>query len=379
MFVAAGLAGASFSVIEHFDSWGARALTLSLSFLSLLGGAYCFFYVSKSVVLLFADRISIEDVTGTKEFYRRELRGWRLLRTSPVCLLLQPSDKGIRSVKIGLTFPIDEQFEEWLEPLPCLDAEETAASEKEIADDQRLSESPSDRALALARGKRRGRYLTGISIVICIWAILYPAPYLPLMVALLFLPWIGLEIVRRSGGLFRIDERLNDAHPSVATAVIFPPMALLLRSVLDYNVLQSTRAVVLYAAVGGALVLIAMRFDPTLRLKKFSVVAFCLIGLAYGFGAVIEINILLDRSAGTRYSAIVQGKHVSHGKRTTYHLKLEPWGPETKPNDLEVHRATYDPIACGDVAVLTVRKGALGVNWYYLSAWQRGEETRPCG
>ena len=132
------------------------------------------------------------------------------------------------------------------------------------------------------------------------------------------------------------------------------------------------------ASVGGILAFLAAKFDPTLWARKPIFAIFCAIGLTYGFGAVTQANALLDRSPGISYSVIVQGKHINHGKHTSYYLKLSPWGPQTRTSELRVSRDIYDPIQCGDVALLVLQKGAFGLNWYYLRAWQRGENPYPC-
>lgn len=64
-------------------------------------------------------------------------------------------------------------------------------------------------------------------------------------------------------------------------------------------------------------------------------------------------------------------KRIVRGKSTSYQLYLEPWGPIIEPNRLKVSRATYDPIEPGNVVVLVLNPGALGVNWYFMRAWQR--------
>lgn len=373
-----GAVGAWFTLIGHTATPSSRLLQMSFCVLFALSGAFCFLYTIKSKVVLFPDRISIEHFTGTRVMSRRQIRDWRILPTNPTCLLLQPSEDGVKKAKVALTFPLDDQFEQWLEPLPCLDTEEESASEEEIANDGRLGDNPADRKAALVRGKSLAKKLTIASTVVCGWAWFYPTPYMPVIVSLIALPWVGIEILRRSNGLFRVDERRNDAHPTVALALMFPPLILALRSLLDYNVLQSASAFLLYASIGGLLVFFAAKFDPTLWARKPIFGTFCAIGFAYGFGVVTEANALLDRSIGTSYSAIVQGKHITNSKRVSYHLELSPWGPTTKPDDLEVSRATYDPIECGDSAVITLRRGALGLNWYYLNSSRHGEDSKPC-
>ena len=204
----------------------------------------------------------------------------------------------------------------------------------------------------------------------------YPQPYDPLVLALILLPWIGVVMMRRSHGMFRADELRNDAHPNVAFALIFPPVMLSLRAILDYDVFQSALAVTLYVAVGGLLAAAILIVDPTQRRNKGTAALFCLLGLAYGYGTITQVNALLDWSPGTSYSATVQDKQIISGRSTTYELDLSAWGPETKINQLDVSRATYTQIEKGDVVELAVKKGAVGITWYYLRSWpSKGERT----
>jgi hypothetical protein len=116
--------------------------------------------------------------------------------------------------------------------------------------------------------------------------------------------------------------------------------------------------------------------DATVRSQKGSLTLMFVLSLAYGYGSVVETNALLDHSQATHYSAAVESKHISRGKHVSYKLKLAPWGPKTKDNELEVSKTIYDAIESSDTAVLSLRHGVLGINWYYLSAWQRGHEAQ---
>jgi hypothetical protein len=293
--------------------------------------------------------------------------------TSPSTLVLQPKDQQ-RPAKLALTFPLDDAFTEWLDELPSLDRQESEASESEIRNDQRLGATQSERDQTIEEGRNRAKIFSTISTVLGLWAIIYPRPYVPLILLLATLPWIALEVVRRSHGLFRVEEVRNGAHPNVAVALLLPACALALRAIHDFDVLQSPLAVGLYVAVGGALALGIFSVDSTVRHRKLAVIALCAVSLVYGYGAAIEANALLDRSSGTSYSAIVQGKHITTGKNRAYKVTLGPWGPKATSNDLQVSRATYQPIQPGDVVLLTLKQGALGVKWFYMRAWQQGNE-----
>jgi hypothetical protein len=374
--VCGGGAGLWYAVVGQFNDLTSRILVGGVLFLFVPFGIYTLLSLSRSRVVLFPDRISVEELRSTRAFDRNDLLGWRIMPNSPPCLVLQPKDKHLRAVKIALMFPLDDFFEEWLDALPSLDIEDEETSNAEILDDQRLGATKAERSQALEKGKKRANIVTGISAAACILAFFYPKPYLPLMLLLMVLPWVAVAMVTRSRGLLRMDEYRNDAHPNVAVALLLPGIALMLRAVLDFEVIQSAFAIFLYVAIGSVLSLAAISADPSVRRKSLSVAGICVICMAYGYGATIEIDTLFDQAHGTGYSTIVQEKHISSGKHTTYNLKLGAWGPQKEPSNLEVSKETYEPIQKGDVVLLTLKPGALRVPWFYMRAWQEGETPR---
>jgi len=160
---------------------------------------------------------------------------------------------------------------------------------------------------------------------------LYPRPYELAIVALASLPWIALEIVRRWGGLFRVDAKRNDAHPDVAVALIFSGLVLGARSLLDCNVFLSPVAAWLTIGIGGLVFHAALVVNRSVRRKIGTLIGLLGVSFPYGYGIAIEANALLDHSAGVTYLAHVEGKHIVSGRTTTYDLDLGPWGQEQSP------------------------------------------------
>jgi len=347
---------------------------LSLLFIAL--GVYCLLWALGSRLTLAADSITIQGAIKTKVLSLAELRGWRFLPTSPVTLALEPKEKRSRSTKVSLLFPLDEQFTEWLATFPNLDEEEAEASASEILNDDRIGNTPSERVERLQDGTRRARVWNGIAIVAVLWAMFYPRPYAAVMLALIALPWIALEVTRRSDGLFRLDQMRNDAHPSIPFAFI-SALPLLLRAVLDFNVLQSWLVAVWSIAITAVLVLAIVTVDRSVRRKAASLISLCMFACCYGYGTTIELNAILNRSVGETYSAAVEGKRVISSKRTSYELELGPWGPKTVTNDFEVRKSTYEMIQPGDTVLLTVKTGPLRVKWYSMRSWQHGSGNLP--
>ena len=369
LIAAGAVAGLTYSAVSHDEPARLLLACLCLAFTAL--GGYVILWLLQSRTVLYADRIGFQCVFSTKTFPRDELSGWRVLPTSPPTLVLQR--KGGDSFKTSLVFRVDDEFSDWFDSIPCLDEKEAAVSEASVAaeihNDERFGATPSEKSETLRKARKTAKVLSTTSIVAAIWGLFYPHPYDISILLLALLPCIGIEIMRRSHGLFRADELKNDAHPTVAYALLGPGLVLTLRAVLDYEVLQSAYAAALYALVGCALFAAVLFFDPTQRSRRGTLPVFFLVGVAYGYGVVVEANARLDRSPGIVYTATVQNKQIISGKSTTYELDLSSWGPKPETNKLDVSSSTYNQIQTGQKVQVKLKTGALGVRWYYLYDW----------
>lgn len=371
--------GLIYSAIGQFQGLPARIMLACLWFAFTALGGYLILWLLQSKTVLYADLIDFQGVFSTKTFNRDALIGWRVLPTSPPTLVLER--KGERSFKTSLVFRVDEEFSDWFESIPSLDEKDIALSEAsvqaEIQNDERFGASPFERSEVLQEARKTAKILSSISIVSVVWAFVYPRPYEVLILMLALLPWIGIEIMRRSHGLFRADVLKNNAHPSVAYALIFPGTVLCLRAVLDYDVLQSVYAAALYVFVGCAFFTAILIFDPTQRSRRGILPVFFLVGVAYGYGVIVEANAWLDRSPGISYTATVQNKQIISGKSITYELDLSSWGPKNGTNKLNVSSSIYKQVQTGQTVQLKLKKGALGVRWYYLYEWRYARHSPP--
>jgi len=371
-----GIIGTWFIATEPLRSAQSRFWLVGLCLVFAALGVYCLLSTFRSRVVLFADRIEVEELTHTITLSRDEIRGWRSIPTSPPGFLLLPKDASRGKIKVAQLFPLDPEFAEWMYTLPCLDRDDARTSKAEIRNDARFGETPGERMQTLAKGKRLAKVLTIVSFLAVLWGFLFPVPYVLAILILMVLPWIALGLVKTSGGLFRVDTNRNDAHPSVGVPFLFPGLVLMLRSASDFNVLQSSAVALLSVGIGGLLCLSVFAVDPTTRRNRIIGIPLVAFSLIYGYGVAIEANVLFDRSRAVGYTATLEGKHIVNGKRTTYELDLGPWGPITKSNKLNVGRETYDAIQRGDAVYLTLRKGALGVSWYFLRAVGPADQPR---
>jgi hypothetical protein len=163
-------------------------------------GIYCLFSTFRSKIVLFQDRIEVHELFSTKVLSRQEIKGWRMLPTSPTAFVFVPVDGARRPVKVAALFRADEEFYDWLSALPCLDTEDVRSAKAEVRNDARLGATPGARMKRLAAGRHAARYLNIGALLLLLWGFLYPRPYRPVIFALVVSPWIAMELVRHSLG-----------------------------------------------------------------------------------------------------------------------------------------------------------------------------------
>ncbi len=331
-------------------------------------GVYMIGYLFASRVVITPATIEIRQVTNAKKFHRSELAGWRTLPTSPPSLVLIPKDASAKKVKLANVYRFDESFYSWLEGLPNLDVEDRRRIENEIKDDPQLGFTESERAEALRSASRTARVLNIGAVVIMLWTWVYPDPYKLLVLLLVIYPFASLAAIKKFPSLMRIDQERNDPRPSVAISFVLPGFALMLRAFADVHLLSWARASGFAIAICLAVWLAAYSIDLWLRSRFINALLICLILVPYGFGSVLELNAVLDRSRATVYSARVLSKTISRGsKHTDYRLRLGSWALQPQGNSVSVSRTFFQTVTEGDFVCLPVRSGALQIEWYVVT------------
>lgn len=365
--IGASSAGLWWAAFYSSPTVGGRLLAGSLCFAFLLMGVYTLVWPLTAKVILNADSFTWVGVFKPKRIERSEIRGWRIIPNTPPMLRLERKVGGTE--KISFTFPIDDALNAWFDGIPSLDEEDVEAEISELDADQNLGPTKEQREEALKRAKGQTRALSIVSWIACAFGWFYPHPYSIVMLVLAVLPWAGVALARHWRGVVRIDEKRKQIRPSVSTPVLFPGFILALRAVTDIDAIFNPWTVIVMAAVTGVLVSALFWVDSSLRSNRGTGIIICLLMCAYGYGAVSEANMLLDRKPAQMYRVAIVSKHEDSGKTTTYYIDPAPWGPERKARELSVGRTTYNAANVGDTASIALRKGALGMQWYYLDSW----------
>ncbi|HEY4087888.1 MAG TPA: hypothetical protein VGM43_18235 [Bryobacteraceae bacterium] len=220
--------------------------------------------------------------------------------------------------------------------------------------------------------RRLAQVLNTIALVVCLWCFLSQVANSIAAAALVLLPWFAIVAVKDANGLLRfVKARKGDDYPNLTIAGTFPVITIFVLAVSRYNVIFSSQAWCLTVAAAAAMIAAFIWADSSLRRGWRALALMVCVSLAWGYGAIIEVNGLFDMSPGVTWTAVVQGKHTSGSRGRLYKLTLAPWGPKDRPNPLTVSRATWRAIQPSDIVYLNLKPGVLGVRWYRLQRWER--------
>jgi len=225
-----------------------------------------------------------------------------------------------------------------------------------------------DRDRTVAQARSVCRLLLVVTIVVLLWSWIDPVPYpLPLLL-LLALPWVAVWVTAHYKGVVVINEKKHDTRPGAGLAFMWPCLLLVPEALSRMHLVEWKRPLMLGLLVAGLLTYAVWQADLALRRQPWSALILFLIALAYGYGATMQTNAMFDRSRTKWYQPVIVSKHISRGSRggSTYHLVLEPWGPQESEDNIRVSQSFYDAKQPGDVVCIGVRDGALNMPWYFV-------------
>ena len=303
-------------------------------------------------------RIRREDIAS-----RQTLRP----RNSPAQLILRFKESGRRPSKISLVFSMDTRFDDWMRPIPDVDAMAAADLEAQIRSAPELGATPEERVARFAQASKIARCTALLGPVLFFWSALYPHPYLLILGILASLPWVCVGLMIKYPNIYRLDGTAGSRRPDLTSAFLAGGVLLAARAYFDVHVLDWP-TLAPWAIAAGMLLAASAGWANRQGPRTFgSFMVILLAASAYGYGAATYANATFDRSAAATYHPSVLRKHSSGGRHRTYELLVGPWGPRTSAEDISVSAALYSRLSVGQPACVSVRNGALGSHWYSVS------------
>jgi len=328
---------------------------------------YLFPWVFKVRVEVFPDRIKVIG-PRTKELLIDEIEGFRIIPTQYMrTLLLLPNNPKTKKIKIEMVFEKKAVLFDWLNRnLKNLDALNAQEEINRIASDPQLGETREQRLYVLDRAKMWSKILSVLCLAAMFWTIFKPHPYQYAIWTCIILPLLVLGFVRGFHGVLSFeDDRKKSALPNIFAAFLMPGFGLAIRAIADFNILDWAKFWIPFACIFLSFYLLTLLMTRGIRGKVGTAIALILFCAFYGYGAVVCLNGILDKSSPSVYKAQVVGKRVSTGKHTSYNLKLSPWGPRKEEKEVDVAKSVYGKHEIGDYVRVIVRQGRFGIPWFY--------------
>lgn len=206
-----------------------------------------------------------------------------------------------------------------------------------------------------------------VAVAAFAWTLYYPRPYLLAVGLQAALPLLALLFSVIFKGRVRFEGRAWGRRPSLSLLFTLPVLALALRAVRDWHILDWGRFWTPIAVIGSALAVLVFACAADVRKKAaVAIFVFCLC-FAYSYGLLLPLNCYDDRSWPTAYASKVLSHRVSYGRRsTTYYLNVSPWLNRPEVHQVPVHWSVYNGHPDGDAVRIVVHGGRLGFPWYLL-------------
>jgi hypothetical protein len=313
------------------------------------------------------DHVTSINPLASRTLKFEDVLGYKIERNG---IYIIPKNAQHKKIKTSTYLEKADQITAWLaSTFTDLNKQEFADQEKSILNDDALGLSQQAREHRLAEARRIAKITNAVGFVLFFWMTFYPIFYTIVLIIGIAYPVVIIILLYLYRGLLRVDERKNNAYPSVATGFIMAGLSLTLRGLFDYNILEFSQLWITtgtFAVLLIILILIATKL-PTFKSAQDYFVIFTLMILAYSysFGAYTVSNCLFDSSSPQYYKTSIIQKEISKGRSTTYYIIVTSWHDAEKIEKVTINSEEYNLTSIGDEIAIAEMKGFFGTPWYF--------------
>lgn len=233
-----------------------------------------------------------------------------------------------------------------------------------------LTEDERKSTLATARNVSIAYSLGGV--VVLIGGALLRTITANMLVSILILlyPVLGAVIIYKSNGLIRFFSKKTSPYYHIFMGVYMSTLLLLVASFTNYEILDYSNIwyfIIIAIAFGALMKLASPNKVNTVSEPKGGIVVLILVSLLYGYGCLLQINCLFDKSPEKIYHANVVDHYINHNKGTHPYLRIDTWGPQIKVKDIQVSMSFYNSQPIGSAVTVHLKKGLFNIPWYNIS------------
>lgn len=338
---------------------------LNIVSISLFG--YCLIAIYRSKIVLTRDAIIEHQAFKEKVLLFSEIKGFRVRGPK---IVLEPNDAGKSKMMIGDFSHTKNgpELEEFLtSKFKNLDEADYETELTEVLHDSTVGTGLEDREQRLNGAKKVTRILNTGGLIITFWLFFYPHPYLLALSAGLLCPIIAMiYFFRQQEVLTLMSTEKKSAYPSLNSALTLPPAALIVRALIQYDLLSFKDCILPIIVSSIAFTLIFLLFLRKSKNRSNNFWIGVIFSLIYSCGGIVIVNCAFDASKPTEYKTKVLDQSITTGRSTTYYLKLDTWGARKESEDESVPKSVYYSVKKGDLVTVYVKKGFLSIPWYFI-------------
>jgi uncharacterized membrane protein len=319
------LIGVPFSLGLLFTPWFIWVLSEKLNpvFFVFFGGlAFCLgiyffrgiFVMTKGEFTITGDFISYKAIWKTTTLPITEVLGYREVESR--LQVIPKKGTGKKKLKVNKDLENYNLIKQWItETLNNIDETEAREELSEVITDPEHGATEEARIARLIIAKRVSSVFNIVGIVIAIWIGFVPTPYRLIAVLAITFPLIIVLVASSFRGLITISERTNSKLPTMMYGFLFVCLALMIRGMLDYNLLTYTSEFWINAcgftvAMLLVLLLVDRDFRPAFRPTFFGLLlAYSALEFSYSVGSVTILNCHFDSSKATVTTTRVVSKN----------------------------------------------------------------------
>jgi hypothetical protein len=315
------------------------------------------------------DKIFAVSTFTNRQLLLGEIKGYRI---TDKYIFIESKNQQKKKIKVSTYFGKVYEIEEWLsENYADLDIVQANQEKEEILSNEEFGWTTDQREYRLIKAQKAAKTLNWSGGIIGTWTLFLANPYEYAIIASIAFPIICLIVLKYFNGIIRIDERKDTAYPTIFWAIFTACMGLWLRGLLDYSILD-------YSKIWTPSILIALTYIAlfTIGNKEFkfnkakdylTIIGFSIFMFGYGYGAVVTLNCMYDKSEPKTFNATILDKRISSGKSTTYYLELTPWGQQKEIDEVSVSKDLYNNLNKNDKVNIYYMQGKFDIPWFEVT------------
>jgi hypothetical protein len=316
------------------------------------------------------DRIIYTGLFSEKEIAVSDIKGFRITDGKTKTLTILSSEESNRKISIGNcdNFSRYDEFEKYLKSRwKDLDALDKERETQELLQDTELGMTQEDRLQAIQRSKITAIVYNVLSVVLIIIAIASDIKWC--YVPSLLYPLLGLMVMWYSKGLIKFYSNLRrSTHFPTFFGLFFPSVTLIAASLAKYKIFNAGHLWLPWLVVGVCFLLLLYKVGSNKSVGNtgLQLVLMTFVSILYGYGSIMYTNGAFDNGPHQTFSALVLQRRITHGKSTSYYLKIGPWGPRKNIQEVEVGKSLFMETQINDSVEIVFHSGRLHIPWYQV-------------